>query len=276
MGWGSSKGGIGGSGVGWSGSGNSSRSQAAHNGANVGRSSGGSSSSSRNSSGSSSSGSNNSGNSNAGRSADSGGRRGSALGSFGSMVNSALGALGFGSPDKGGIDGTGISWSGSGAESRADAAYGQVEQGLQARSNVNAARSVPAIGGLLSVAGDLAAKSMTPTAQRAYSGMKDKGVNPTIGAIAGTLGQTLTGAPMHSVVSMVDAGMEQNYANNLMGREQDTGNRRSSASSSFTSNDSGRPASAPLATNNQAAPALAVPDYDSWSYGSHLNNFRTA
>lgn len=282
---GSGRGGIGGSGVGWSGSGAESRSAAAHAGANVGRGGGGSSSSSGSGRGPGST-------VGAGRRSDAS----RAFGAVGRGISNAIGGIGnaFGGLTQGLADAVGgvigvsqqdktstlgqIGWEGPGTESRAKAGKQDVDTGFGLAKGVQTGKTIGGFFGLgapVEGISDVAAKSMTPDAQRAYNSAMDARSSLTsLGSFAAKAAG-VPAAPATNIANMADlasvVGHIEGYNPDTQTKSPAVG-RRNSALAAF--GRSGSSASNPLSPQAPQDGLLKrnwePASYGFGEYGSHI------
>ena len=196
---------------------------------------------------------------------------------IGGMLDSLAKGLGFSELDAGGINGTGVKWSGAGNTSREQVANALNKQGARQRSSVAAAKSMPVVGPAMGLIGDALSRTMHPAAQRAYNDVASQGINGLASTGAKTVA-TAAGVPAQiagPMVNMYDAYAETQYAKDMYGIETNTPNndRRSVASNVFGGNREGTGTTGSTIASAAPVPTMTMPGYDNWDYTSHLRRF---
>ena len=134
-----------------------------------------------------------------------------------------------------------VGWKGSGDESREQAGFQDKAQGESVAKGVQAGRTVGGFFGLgapVEAVGDLAAKSMTPDAQRSYNATMASrpstatSITKTAGKMAG-----LPAQPVNMMANMVDLAAMDAYTSSF-NPDAPAQSRRNNAISAFSGNGS--------------------------------------
>lgn len=127
---------------------------------------------------------------------------------------------------------------------------------------------------------DAFAKPDDPVSRASFQDVRDHGLSPVESAIGNLAGYALNSIGVPGLITtgakaVVDTVKQTDYANTRYGLPAN--DRRSTATDVFGSrsgSSSGSPQQIATATPASLAPeGMAIPDYESWNYGTHLKQF---
>lgn len=158
---------------------------------------------------------------------------------------------------------------------------GQLAHEAKLGAGATKARDISMLSNITKGISDHFSKPDDPVSRASFEQVRDHGLTPTENAIAnlGSLALNSLGVPgfiTSGVKAMVDAKRQTDYANAHYGLPDN--DRRNTAREVFGSRSPSGSSQQQIAATAPASIApdvMAVPDYDSWSYGTHLNQFST-